>query len=165
MLQKFRILAVLLACTTFATASTVQWNITTIPLTGTSSLSGTFDYDADTSTYSNFDIYFQGLLLNLPAATFSTELFVTQGFVGIGQDAIEMDFGTLTDAGGTVGILNAEYGTCRFSGCNGLNVVYQKSGVGTGTLVSTTPEPATIALSATAGLAFVVTRLRRRNVR
>ena len=131
-------------------------------------MTGTFDYDADAGTYSNVDLH----LIGLPSWSFNTviasaqytnasNLQVVVPPVEGGAPQLELGFASaLTDAGGTVGVTISRFGYCPTSACNSIG---SASDVGTtGTVSEVTPEPATLALSGTAGLAFVLTRLRKR---
>ncbi len=130
-------------------------------------MTGTFDYDADAGTYSNVDLHLIGLpwtfntVIASAQYTNASNLEVVVPPVESSAPQLQFEFySPLTDAGGTVAVAVSRFSYCPSSNCSTLG---SAADVGTtGTVSEVTPEPATLALSGTAGLAFVLTRLRKR---
>ena len=164
--------AVLLVLAAFAaSAGPITWTLNNVTLLGTS-ITGSFVYDADTSTHSSIDIIAQGGNI-IPSASFAREttccfgnpfgltVVDTLAINQAGADALVLYFPfSLTDAGGSHSVFVYE-GICLESNC--LNLSNPTTGSYTGTVDSgpTTPEPSTFLIG---GFALVFVTLRRQFV-
>jgi len=138
-----------------ASASTIDWTLQGVTFGDGGTASGSFDYDADTNTYSFIDITttsgssFSGatyLALDPGKSSSSTSLAVVPdaSSANIGTPVFDLFFSSaLTDAGGTVALNDVlDEGTCTTDGCTaaiGLRSVTAGS-------VSTVPEPSSYGL-------------------
>ncbi len=154
-----------------ASANTLTWTLHGVSLSNGYTLSGSFDYDADTGTYTNVAVqensgFTMNTVMHPQSGASFLEAIVSP--LSVGSPVIELFFATsLTDAGGTVNLSSALYGSCSAVGggfnCPSASTLGSSTSVGD--VTAPTPEPATPALTGIAGLAFVATRLRKRYAR
>jgi hypothetical protein len=165
---KYAISTLLLVAAAFlsapAQATPILWTISGVIFPQGGKVSGTFDYDALTSTYSNIDITtttdtrFTGETYTASFFTNSSNLDVTNGAQGLA-----LTFGNpLPNAGGSDPIVQTAEGTCFSSGCAGGTFLVARfvtfSGVATGT--PAVPEPASAAVFGTGLLGLLLIRRR-----
>jgi len=148
-----------------ASADGITWTLSSLPLSDGGSLSGTFNYDASSNTYSAIDLTSTAgsLLGGTLYTTLTPPFFSNTTFLGLGPATIPGSFAnltflelyfnnSLTNAGGTDPAYAIEI-FCANSTCS--NYVERCSPTGTviGRPVST-PEPSTLFLLASAFLAL-----------
>jgi hypothetical protein len=158
------IVAVLFTFPLCASADAVTWELEGITLT-TGAVTGSFDYNADTNTYSDISLFTgDGKTYTVDLVSNASALFSDSGAVNLtGTRLLTMEFvSPLTDAGGTIDITIAEEETCDNATCS-----IETSGpfTASGEIVAETsavPEPAPVALSCLSVLAIVGFVRRRR---
>jgi hypothetical protein len=129
-------------------------------------ISGSFDYDADTNTISNVDVTTSGGSV-IPSATFylseccSSDLNVatfpvlwlvdTANANEVGADYLAIDFASApTDAGSTIALFETVQGTCIEAKCNAGTFTQNLNVTGDITASAAVPEPAAFILFGTA---------------
>ena len=156
--------------TTCASATNITWYLQNVGFNFNgigSGVTGSFVYNFDTNTYSSVNLVSTaaGPLTN-PMVIFSggNQLQAVSGTGDLTNDLeIFMVFKSfLTNAGGTIPITLDGVGICQTSNCNSTNNSISFGNGGSLGAVTTTPEPASLLLSATALLAFCAVALRRR---
>ena len=157
-----------------AQADTLTWTLVGVTSLGTS-ITGSFDYNADTQTYSSIDITTSGGTV-IPSMTWTVESVAVQGspwalYLVNSSAADETGdalfgltfYNPLTDAGGTIGFDYTIEGICADSACTEAypDNPYTNTAV-TGDVVASAsvPEPGTLMLLATGllGLSGAVKR-------
>jgi hypothetical protein len=148
-----------------ASAASVTWTLHDVEFNeqGSGSLSGSFNYDWDTGTYSSINLtstnrgsIFDGVCIQFCTQTY----FQTVNGAGnlTGDYAIFLQFASaLTDAGGTVLVALADDGLCSNQPfCGTYSTLYDEGDTGTVQSGAATPEPSTLVLlsSAAAILGF-----------
>ncbi|MBF2099289.1 MAG: hypothetical protein IGQ88_13080 [Gloeomargaritaceae cyanobacterium C42_A2020_066] len=126
-----------------AVAATLTWTLSGFNFADGTTAVGSFDYDADTNTYSNINITVSN---PIPAngvpgyvyGTFTDSDFIggssTALLLGPNENLFDQSFGSpLTNAGGTIGV-TASYGN--------LDIVDIRNTTGTISTVGATPVPA-----------------------
>jgi hypothetical protein len=164
----------LLAITAFAASGTpITWTLQNVTSQGTN-ITGSFVFDADTTTYSNIDITTSGGI-EIPSVTWLNKASCCSAATDLPlvdtaaadqtlADLLDLFFATaLTDAGGTVGISETSLGHCESSDCSFFTPIL--GGVSTdvsGHLVAGVPEPSSIALLCAGLIGLGVLRRRKR---
>jgi PEP-CTERM motif-containing protein len=151
-----------------AQADAITWTLVNVTSLG-STITGSFVFDADTSTYSAIGITTSGgsIIPNETwtnwvgfGASYGPAISCCLGVVDTtltnqtGANLLNLIFMTgLTDAGGTIPISSTQQGTCNDANCNSFTpYATNPSGTNsdvTGYVVSSTPEPGTLMLLAT----------------
>ncbi len=160
-------LAVALLCSTTASATTVKWTLSGVDFSGGHVLQGSFDYDADTVQYTNVAVQFDSgsVMTQVNSPSNANRLTAALPVVTQGSPDFYIYFSSpLTNSGGTISLAEADYGSCVNSGCTDVAAQGAFQVISVGSVTAPTPEPATMALSGIAGLAFIATRLRKRYV-
>jgi hypothetical protein len=149
-----------------AVAGPIQWTASGVTFNSNAgSITGSFDYDADTSTFSNIDLVSEGMTFTdlVSALSMNGQIGATDATGNLSGDplVIVIFHSGFTDSGGTDTVSDAIYGSCFNASCSMPDAMYN-GGVGsfTGTAVSAAPEPASILLTA-AGLAALGAARRR----
>lgn len=177
-MRKFAGVVVLLGCMSSAQAIPIQWTLTDVLFDDGGTATGSFDFDADTATYSNISITTTTPAL-LPLATFTSLLTgsTTDGAFTpgpgnqTGQPFLQLLYFQLplSNAGGTRYLINPFFpstssfdGTCLNASCS--SVDYGRIMVDGGIVASTPaviPVPAAAWLFASALASAVALRRRK----
>ena len=157
-------------CQIPATAANLTWTVNNASFGHTSgTLSGTFDYNADTQTIGNFNLVTTVTEAGQPSGftyvTGDTAFAITNSSLdfltpsGVNSAFLLLDFATsLTDAGGTV---NLDLGGSEESSTFSSSGYLRGFTSGTVSAVGTAPEPGTLALTF-GSLGVVLSLVRRR---
>ena len=149
-------LAIILSCLSLsAQAAFIAWDFASAGAHG-GSITGSFDFNADTSSFANISVMTSGG--SLPTTTFigsgsgssgSFGFFETAGPDLTGDDILVIFLsGAMTNAGGTIALNTVRIDTCVDAACN-LSLIGTVDFDPTGSIVSravSVPEPGTISL-------------------
>jgi PEP-CTERM motif len=171
------ILVVTFGVPSIASADGITWNLSGVAFDDGGTASGSFVFDALTNTYSAIDIIttagsafggatYTGIDPGFPS-TSGQLILVTNPLLSdfTGTAVLELDFGPLTNLGGTFPVAGGE-GTCDNTGCSsGTELRAITAGEVTG--VVATPEPSALLLlvMGLAGLAGAVAAKRTVSLR
>jgi hypothetical protein len=148
-----------------AFAENIWWTLQGVQfnLQGSGARTGTFVYDADTSTYSSVNLMWDqeiAYTTTFPDSPISSDANLVATRTGgnlAGVPGLEVIFSTpLTDAGGTIAVSNSYAFTfCSPDQCGGTSIVAQGT-VGSVVSSSAVPEPASILLVGSLALALIL---------
>jgi hypothetical protein len=168
-----------------ASASPLTWNLSNVTLGDGSTVTGSFVFDADTTTFSNLNLVSSG---GAAAPASSPWAFNVNNLPGSEQNAGGITgfqavdvasanetgahyislFSTggpvMTNAGGTIVLTFFQIGTCGNANCSGNDGIHPVSFTGSGSFttdVAGVPEPSTWMLSGSALLVGLLRRKRR----
>jgi PEP-CTERM motif len=151
------ILVVTFGVPSIASADGITWTLSGVTFDDGGTASGSFVFDALTNTYSAIDIIttagsqfggatYTGIDPGFPS-TSGQLILVTNALLSdfTGTGVLELDFGPLTNLGGTFPVVGTGEGTCDNAGCSsGTELRTLTAGEVTG--VVATPEPSTLLL-------------------
>ena len=139
-----------------ASAGTILWTLENVTFNDGGTASGSFDYNADTNTFSSIDIIttagsaFSGATYlavdpGKPSTSMSLAVVPNAGSANIGTPVFDLFFSSaLTDGGGIIALNDVlDEGTCTTTGCT--SAIGLRS-VTTGS-VSAVPEPSSYCLT------------------
>jgi hypothetical protein len=151
------ILVVTFGVPSIASADGITWTLSGVTFDDGATASGSFVFDALTNTYSAIDIIttagsafggatYTGIDPGFPS-TSGQLIVVTNPLLAdlTGTGVLELDFGPLTNLGGTFPVVAEGEGTCDDAGCTSGTELRTITG-GEVTGVVATPEPSTLLL-------------------
>jgi len=168
---------VFFAAHTPVSAASITWTLQDVVFgvgtfeAGGGSVSGSFDYDADTGTYSAVSLSSDyGATTDVLVFSDSLHLDTVNGTGDLlGDFGMQLYFASApTDSGGTIAVSFVAGGPCEFSDCHAISDTGASNNVGAyaGSIVSgdepSAPEPASLFLSGSTLLACGAWQIRRR---
>jgi hypothetical protein len=151
------VLLVLFGVPSIASADGITWTLSGVTFDDGGTASGSFVFDALTNTYSSIDITtsagslfggatYTGIDPGFPS-TSGQLILVTNPLLSdlTGTGVLELDFGPLTNLGGTFPVVAEGEGTCDDAGCTS-GTELRTTTAGSVTATTATPEPSTLLL-------------------